>query len=154
MARRDTARPAMASARQAGLHEIGAASAASGVSVKMIRHYEKIGLLPAATRTAANYRIYSNRDLHTLRFIRRARDLGFTIRQIQTLLTLWRDRSRASSDVKDLALGHIAEIDQRIAELQAMRDTLRDLADHCHGDERPDCPILSELAMPARSNHQ
>ncbi len=147
---RKPAAPPLAAARQAGLHEIGAAAAMSGVSVKMIRHYEKIGLIPRATRTRANYRVYSDSDVHTLRFIRRARDLGFTLPQVNTLLALWRDRGRASADVKRLALGHVAAIDQRIAELQAMRDTLQDLADCCRGDTRPECPILAELALPRR----
>ena len=126
--------------------EAFAAAAASGVSVKMIRHYEKIGLIPPATRTFANYRVYSDADVHSLRFIRRARDLGFGIRQIDALLALWRDRDRASADVKRLALGHADEIERRIGELEAMRDTLRELAERCHGDARPECPILSDLS--------
>lgn len=150
MTRRRSVAPPLAAARRAGLHGIGAAALASGVSVKMIRHYEKIGLIPAATRTRANYRVYSDSDVHTLRFIRRARDLGFTLPQVNTLLALWRDRRRASADVKRLALGHIAAIDGRIAELQAMRDTLQELADCCQGNARPDCPILAELALPRR----
>lgn len=147
MARRDNSQPELAAARGGGLLEIGAAAEASGVSVKMIRHYEKIGLTPPAQRTLSNYRVYSDADVHTLRFIRSARDLGFTIRQIETLLGLWRDRERASADVKALALHHVEEIEARIAELTRMRDTLVDLARRCHGDERPDCPILAKLSQ-------
>lgn len=133
-------------ARRDGLHEIGAAAKASGVSVKMIRHYEHIGLIPPPVRTGANYRVYSEQDLHTLRFIRSARDLGFTIRQIGTLLELWQDKGRASADVKALALRHVAEIERRIDELGRMRDTLLELVERCRGDTRPDCPILTGLS--------
>lgn len=147
----------LSQARQDGLYEIGAAAEASGVSVKMIRHYEAIGLIAKATRTAANYRVYSERDLHTLRFIRSARDLGFTIRQITVLLALWQDRERASADVKAVALQHVREIDRRIDELGCMRDTLMDLVERCRGDHRPDCPILAGLSRtgsdPARPPH-
>lgn len=136
----------LAEARRDGLSEIGAAAEASGVSIKMIRHYEKIGLIPPARRTLSNYRVYSETDLHTLRFIRSARELGFTIKQIETLLGLWRDRERASADVKALALEHVDEIEQRIEELSRMRDTLIDLARRCRGDQRPDCPILARLS--------
>lgn len=124
---------------------IGEASKASGVSAKMIRHYEAIGLTPAARRTDAGYRLYSDDDIHTLQFVRNARDLGFSIAQIDTLLQLWKDRARPSSDVKALALSHIQELDDKIRSLQAMRDTLQTLASHCHGDHRPDCPILAGL---------
>ena len=137
----------LSKARRDGLYEIGAAAEASGVSVKMIRHYESIGLIPQPARTRANYRIYSEHDLHTLRFIRSARDLGFTIRQIGTLLQLWQGKGRASADVKALALLHVAEIERRIDELGRMRDTLLDLADRCRGDSRPDCPILTRLSQ-------
>lgn len=135
-----------AEARNAGFHNIGEAAEATGVSAKMIRHYEAIGLIPAAERTFANYRIYSDADLHSLRFIRRARALGFSMKQIEALLGLWRERGRNSEQVKRLALAHVAELDQRIADLKAMRDSLQTLARRCHGDQRPDCPILEDLS--------
>ncbi|MEJ7669912.1 MAG: Cu(I)-responsive transcriptional regulator [Casimicrobiaceae bacterium] len=125
---------------------IGDAAKASDVSAKMIRHYEEIGLIPKAKRTPSNYRTYSQTDVHTLRFIRQARALGFSIKQIGTLLGLWRDCRRPSSKVKSLALAHIAELDAKIREMQAMKRTLETLAEHCRGDERPDCPILERLA--------
>jgi Cu(I)-responsive transcriptional regulator len=125
---------------------IGEAGRASGVSAKMIRYYEATGLIPPAARSEAGYRNYSEADVHTLRFIRRARDLGFTVGQIADLLGLWRDRSRASADVKRIALDHIAALETRIADLQSMARTLGALADHCHGNHRPDCPILDDLA--------
>ncbi|MFA5121260.1 Cu(I)-responsive transcriptional regulator [Zavarzinia sp.] len=125
---------------------IGETAASSGVSAKMIRHYESIGLLPPAARSEAGYRRYRAQDVETLRFIRRARDLGFSLDSIHDLLDLWRDRSRASSEVKHLALDHVATLEAKIAELQSMARTLRHLADACHGDERPDCPILDDLA--------
>ncbi|MET4633953.1 Cu(I)-responsive transcriptional regulator [Kaistia defluvii] len=125
---------------------IGEASAASGVSAKMIRYYEQIGLIPAALRTESGYRVYSTRDVETLRFIRRARDLGFSVEEMGTLLALWQDKARESADVKRVALQHVAEIEKRIHELEGMARTLRHLAGHCHGDERPDCPILDDLA--------
>jgi MerR family gold-responsive transcriptional activator of gol and ges genes len=124
---------------------IGEAARASGVSAKMIRYYEAIGLIPAAGRSGAGYRTYSPTDIRMLRFIRRARDLGFPVPAIHDLLALWRDRSRHSGDVKHLAEAHIATLTQRIAEMQAMRDTLDHLARSCHGDARPDCPILADL---------
>lgn len=126
--------------------DIGAASKASGVSAKMIRHYEAIGLLAKIARTAANYRIYSENDVHVLRFIRRARDLGFSIEEIRELLGLWRNRSRSSAAVKRVAGAHIRDLEGRIAELQSMVQTLQYLVRHCHGDERPDCPILDDLS--------
>jgi MerR family transcriptional regulator, copper efflux regulator len=129
-----------------GLMDIGAASKASGVSVKMIRHYESIGLLPKVARTSANYRIYGPNEVHVLRFIRRARDLGFSIEEIRELLGLWRNKSRSSSSVKKVAGKHIDELKRKIAELGAMVGTLEHLARHCHGDHRPDCPILDDLA--------
>lgn len=138
----------LADARGDGLMSIGLAAEASGVSAKMIRHYESIGLLQSATRTVAGYRVYRDRDVHTLRFIRRARDLGFSMKQIADLLKLWENRRRASADVKRLAAHHMAELDEKIAELQSMRATLVHLALHCHGDERPDCPILQDLSSP------
>ncbi|HMO73288.1 MAG TPA: Cu(I)-responsive transcriptional regulator [Paracoccaceae bacterium] len=111
----------------------------------MIRYYEEIGLIPAAGRTASGYRVYSGRDLHVLRFIRRARDLGFSMADIAELLALWVDRARHSADVKRLATEHVAGLRRRIGELQAMADTLEDLAARCHGDDRPDCPILAGI---------
>lgn len=125
---------------------IGEAAAASGVSAKMIRHYEDIGLVAKAKRTSANYRRYSGSDVHTLRFIKQARSLGFSIEQIQHLLGLWNDHRRPSRKVKELALAHVQELEQRIQELQDMKQTLERLAKHCHGDDRPDCPILERLA--------
>jgi len=127
---------------------IGQAARATGVSAKMIRWYEQQGLVPAATRSESNYRHYSEGDLHRLRFIRRARDLGFSIKQIAELLTLWNDRGRASADVKALALGHVAALRQRILELEEMVQSLGHLAEHCQGDDRPECPILERLAAP------
>ncbi|PYE88022.1 Cu(I)-responsive transcriptional regulator [Phyllobacterium leguminum] len=125
---------------------IGQAATASGVSAKMIRHYESIGLITPAERTASGYRVYLNRDIESLRFIRRSRDLGFSIEHIRTLLALWQDRERASSEVKRIALQHVQELEAKQRELLAMADTLRHLANHCHGDERPDCPIIQDLA--------
>lgn len=125
---------------------IGEAARHSGVSAKMIRHYEGIGLIAKAVRTDSGYRTYSDRDVHTLRFIRQARNLGFSIKQIEQLLGLWRNQRRPSSKVKALAQEHIAELDARIAELEAMKRTLATLAEHCHGDDRPECPILDGLA--------
>ena len=127
---------------------IGATARASGVSAKMIRHYESIGLLRAGARTLAGYRQYDDRDVHLLRFIRRARDLGFSLDQIGQLLSLWDDPGRASADVKRLAEAHIADLDARITALTEMRTTLTTLAQACHGDHRPDCPILQGLATP------
>ena len=125
--------------------KIGQASSASGVSQRMIRHYEKIGLIPEAARRDSGYRDYGDRDLHTLRFIGRARDLGFPIDDIRALLALWIDRSRSSADVKLLALARATELRERIAVLDGMRKTLEHLAASCHGDDRPDCPILHDL---------
>ncbi len=127
---------------------IGQAARATGVSAKMIRWYEQQGLIPAATRSDSNYRHYSATDLHRLRFIRRSRDLGFTIKQIAELLTLWNDRSRASADVKALAMGQIAALRGRIIELEEMVRTLSHLAENCQGDGRPECPILESLGAP------
>jgi MerR family copper efflux transcriptional regulator len=125
---------------------IGDASRESGVSAKMIRYYEEVGLLAPAGRSDAGYRIYGADEIHVLRFIRQARRLGFLVEDIRKLLTLWQDRSRASAEVKAIAFEHVAELDKRIAELTDMRNTLAELAMHCHGDERPDCPILARLA--------
>ncbi|MNQ28474.1 HTH-type transcriptional regulator HmrR [compost metagenome] len=127
---------------------IGQAATFSGVSAKMIRYYEQIGLIPKASRSDAGYRNYSAADAHSLRFIRRARDLGFSVEQISELLVLWHDRDRASANVKAMALQHVAGLNGKIAELQAMAQTLGHLADHCHGNVRPDCPILADLAQP------
>ena len=125
--------------------KIGEVSAASGVSQRMIRHYEKIGLIPAALRRDSGYRDYDQRDLHTLHYIGRARDLGFPIEDIRRLLALWSDRGRSSLDVKQLAQARAAELRERMAVLEGMCRTLEHLAEACHGDERPDCPILDEL---------
>ncbi|QJE03602.1 Cu(I)-responsive transcriptional regulator [Massilia forsythiae] len=125
---------------------IGAAAAASGVTAKMIRHYEAIGLLPAARRSEAGYRLYAGQDVRVLQFIHRARELGFSLERIAELLALWQDQGRASADVRSLARRHIVELERKIAELQAMKRTLAALADSCHGDQRPDCPILDDLA--------
>jgi len=132
--------------RQQAAMNVGQAAKASGVSAKMIRYYEEIGVLPAPQRAANGYRAFSERDVHTLRFIRRARDLGFSVQQIRQLVGLWRDRSRPSAEVKRIALTHIEELDRKIEETRAMRNTLAHLAQHCRGDGRPDCPILDELA--------
>ena len=125
---------------------IGEAAKVSGVSAKMIRYYESIGLIAAPRRSAAGYRFYDERDVQTLRFVRRARDLGFQVEDIGKLLELWRDGARSSADVKQLAEHHIAELEGKIAALQAMQRTLEQLACACHGDERPDCPILEDLS--------
>jgi MerR family copper efflux transcriptional regulator len=125
---------------------IGSAAKASGVSAKMIRYYESRRLIGMASRTGAGYRTYSEADIHTLRFIRRARDLGFTVEAIAKLLELWRDQTRSSADVKKVAMGHVADLRRRIAEMQAMARTLERLADQCHANDRPDCPILDDLA--------
>lgn len=127
---------------------IGETSKASGVSAKMIRYYEEIGLIPRALRTESGYRAYSQSDVHRLHFIRRARDLGFSVDKIQDLLSLWNDRSRQSADVKRLAMDHIIDLEQRIQNLREMADTLRELIGHCKGDDRPGCPILANLERP------
>ncbi len=124
---------------------IGQASSHSGVSAKMIRYYESIGLMPEAGRSQAGYRVYSARDVHLLRFVRRSRDLGFALDDIRMLLGLWQDDERPSAAVKDIALKHIDELTRKIAELQAMKRSLQHLAEACHGDDRPDCPILDDL---------
>jgi Cu(I)-responsive transcriptional regulator len=124
---------------------ISEAAAASGVSAKMIRHYEAIGLVQKPKRTSANNRTYAESDVHVLRFVRAARELGFGMRGIGELLDLWRDRRRPSRKVKALVTAHLRDLERRIAELQAMKITLEELAHHCHGDERPDCPILERL---------
>jgi Cu(I)-responsive transcriptional regulator len=125
---------------------IGEAARESGVTAKMIRYYESVDLLAPKGRTDAGYRVYGRQEIHTLRFIRQARHLGFSVDDIRKLLGLWQDRSRASAEVKAIALQHVADLERRIAELSQMRDTLAHLAEHCHGDGRPDCPILESLA--------
>jgi MerR family copper efflux transcriptional regulator len=124
---------------------IGQAAKRSGLSAKMIRYYEATGLLQAAHRSDSGYRLYDADDLHTLAFIKRSRDLGFSLEEVGKLLALWQDRQRASADVKALARQHIVGLNQKISELAALRDTLQDLVEHCHGDHRPDCPILKDL---------
>lgn len=124
---------------------IGQASRASGVTTKMIRYYDEIGLVRPASRTDSNYREYDERQVNELRFIKRARSLGFSMDEISLLLSLWRDRARPSREVKAIADKHVADLDARIAEMQAMADTLRHLSHCCAGDERPDCPILADL---------
>jgi Cu(I)-responsive transcriptional regulator len=126
---------------------IGEAAAASGVSAKMIRYYEQAGLIAPPARTMSGYRVYSANDIHALRFVRRARDLGFTVEQIGELMQLWRDRSRASADVKRIALEHVKVLDAKRREIEEMAKALKHLAAHCHGDARPDCPIIDDLAQ-------
>ncbi|NNM74579.1 Cu(I)-responsive transcriptional regulator [Enterovirga aerilata] len=126
---------------------IGEAARASGVSAKMIRYYEEIGLIGRADRSAQNnYRSFDARDVNELRFVKRARSLGFSVKEIARLLSLWRDRQRPSREVKAIAERHIQDLEARIAEMQAMADTLRELSRCCAGDDRPDCPILADLA--------
>lgn len=125
---------------------IGAAAQRSGVPAKTIRYYESINLIDAAARTASGYRVYDIRDVETLRFIQRARSLGFSVKDVGDLLALWRDKQRASGQVKALANRHVEEINRKMAELEAMRETLSELIEKCHGDARPDCPILGDLA--------
>jgi MerR family copper efflux transcriptional regulator len=124
---------------------IGEASRASGVSAKMLRYYESIGLIPAAGRTEAGYRFYGQAEVNVLRFIRRARGLGLSMKRIKLLVSLWQDRQRPSREVKRIATEHIIELRAKIAQLDAMCETLEELADRCHGDERPECPILHDL---------
>lgn len=125
---------------------IGAAARQSGVSAKTIRYYESVGLIAPADRTAGGYRVYDRRDVETLRFVQRARSLGFSVEEVGSLLALWQDRQRSSAEVKALARRRVEEIDRKIAELTEMRATLTHLMERCHGDERPDCPILTGLA--------
>ncbi len=129
---------------------IGQAAATSGVSAKMLRYYESIGLIPTAHRTDAGYRVYDRTDVNTLRFIRRARDFGLSTDRIKLLVSLWQDRERPSREVKRIATEHVEELRARIAELTAMCDALDALAEACHGDQRPDCPILHDLELGAR----
>ena len=125
---------------------IGEAASRSGVSAKMVRHYESLGLLPKVARTEAGYRRYGDTEVHSLRFIRRSRDLGFSMAEIAELLKLWQNRRRASGDVKKIALRHVADLERRMAAMAEMRDSLKHLADCCSGDGRPECPILEDLA--------
>ncbi|MES2536243.1 MAG: Cu(I)-responsive transcriptional regulator [Pseudomonadota bacterium] len=125
---------------------IGEAASATGVSAKMIRYYESIGLIKESARSDAGYRKYGASDLHALHFVKRARKLGFSLEQIRELLSLWQDAGRASQDVKAIAVNHVADLDRRIQEMTDMRDTLNHLAQTCNGDDRPDCPILAGLA--------
>ena len=130
---------------QAPNFNIGQAAVRSGVSQKMVRHYEALGLLPGVRRTEAGYRLYGQREVRTLRFIRRARDLGFGMQEIAQLLELWQNRRRTSASVKRIADAHLADLNRRMAEMDEMRRTLQHLVDCCHGDQRPDCPILDDL---------
>jgi MerR family copper efflux transcriptional regulator len=133
---------------------IGEAARRSGVSAKMVRHYESLGLLPSVGRTDSGYRQYTDREVHTLRFIRRSRDLGFSMAEIAELLKLWQNRRRSSADVRRIASKHVQELNQRMAEMESMRRTLEHLIECCQGDQRPDCPILDELeGQPARHHH-
>ena len=125
---------------------IGEVAAATGLPAKTIRYYESVGLIDAPARSDGNYRLYDARQVETLRFIQHARQLGFRVKEVAALVTLWRDKRRASADVRRLALQHLGEIDGRIAELKRMRQALQSLVERCHGDHRPDCPILDELA--------
>lgn len=136
----------LAQVRQQGFYTIGQAAHATAVTPKMIRHYEALKLIPRAVRTVGDYRVYSENDLHTLRFIKRARALGFSMKEIEALLGLWRNQRRASAEVKRLATKHIAELDEKIREMESMRAVLAELASRCHGDARPECPILQDLA--------
>jgi MerR family transcriptional regulator, copper efflux regulator len=129
-----------------GPFNIGEAASRSGVTSKMVRHYESLGLLPKVGRTYSGYRQYTDKEVHTLRFIRRGRSLGFSMSEISELLKLYQDRRRASANVKKIALAHVADLDRRMEEMAAMKRTLERLAECCHGDHRPDCPILDELA--------
>ena len=132
---------------------IGEAAQASGVSAKMIRYYEEIGLITPAARTGNNYRTYGGVQVHVLRFIKRARSLGFSLEETQALLKLWQDRSRESAAVKDIATTHIDDLERRIAEMQGMVKTLKHLAHCCGGNDRPDCPLLDDLAGSASPAH-
>ncbi|MDM0121486.1 Cu(I)-responsive transcriptional regulator [Variovorax arabinosiphilus] len=130
----------------AGPWNIGEAARRSGVSARMVRHYEGLGLLPDVARTESGYRQYTEADIHTLRFVKRSRDLGFSMDEIAELVGLWHNRRRTSASVKRIAQKHLGELEQRIADMQAMQRTLSHLVHCCHGDARPDCPILEDLA--------
>ena len=125
---------------------IGQVAKVSGINAKLIRHYESIGIIPKASRSDSGYRVYSDADVHVLTFVKRARILGFSMKEIKKLLGLWRNRSRASKEVKSLAFKHIEEMESKIKSLQEMVKTLKHLSNHCHGDSRPDCPIIDDLA--------
>jgi len=131
---------------------IGAAARASGISAKMLRHYESLGLLPEVGRSDSGYRQYRAEDVNTLRFIKRSRDLGFSMAEIAELVSLWQDQSRASAQVKQIAQRHVDDLAERIAAMQDMQHSLKRLLQHCHGDARPECPILDELAGAGRAN--
>ena len=137
----------MNTSHNAGPFNVGEAARLSNVSAKMVRHYEALGLLPAVARTDAGYRQYTDKEVHTLRFIRRARDLGFSMAEIGELLKLWQNRRRTSASVRRIASEHISALDAKMAEMAAMRKTLQQCTRCCSGDERPDCPILDELAQ-------
>ncbi len=145
--------PEAAGAAVAWPVNIGSAAALSGISAKMVRHYESLGLLPRVARTDSGYRQYGEADVHTLRFIKRARDLGFAMSEIAELVTLWQNRRRASASVKRIAQKHVDDLAARIEAMQAMQRTLGRLLHHCHGDERPDCPILDDLASRTGAGH-
>ena len=125
---------------------IGDAAKISGVNAKLIRHYESIGVIPKATRTESGYRSYSETDIHILSFVKRSRNLGFSMKEIKKLVSLWKNKSRTSSEVKSMATKYIDEMEKKISELQSVVKTLKHLSKNCHGDDRPDCPILSDLA--------
>ncbi len=145
--------PEAAGAAVAWPVNIGSAAALSGISAKMVRHYESLGLLPRVARTDSGYRQYGEADVHTLRFIKRARDLGFAMSEIAELVALWQNRRRASASVKRIAQKHVDDLAARIEAMQAMQRTLGRLLHHCHGDERPDCPILDDLASRTGAGH-
>lgn len=126
---------------------IGQAAKASGVNAKLIRHYESIGIIPKASRASSGYRTYSENEVHVLIFVRRARSLGFSMKEIKKLVGLWKNKSRTSKEVKALAVQHLRELENKILELQEMADSLRYLSRNCHGDHRPDCPILTNLEL-------
>jgi MerR family transcriptional regulator, copper efflux regulator len=132
---------------ETNLYNIGQAAKASGISAKMIRHYEEVGLIPKTPRSFSGYRVYNDKNIHTLRFIKHARNLGFSIKQIDNLLSLWQDKSRSSADVKSLAHEHIQTLELKIRELNTMKSTLENLVSCCQGDNRPECPILDKLAQ-------
>ena len=126
---------------------ISVAAKAAGISAKVIRHYESEGIIPKARRTESGYRVYDTNDVHIFRFVRKARDLGFSLPEVKRLLSLWRNKTRKSEDVKSIANKHIQILNQKICELESMKTAIERLATHCHGDERPECPILDELAV-------
>jgi Cu(I)-responsive transcriptional regulator len=126
---------------------IGTLAKEAGIPAKTIRYYESVGLIAPPPRSGGNYRIYGPRDLATLRFVQRARTLGFSVKEVGDLVALWQDRQRASADVRSLATAHLGEIERKLKELEAMRATLDHLIRRCHGNKRPDCPIIDELAM-------